>query len=284
MRWKGRRKSTNIEDRRGSRGRRGLLGGGIGTIVVLLIAAYTGLDPNMLMQGLEAVSTSAPQSQSRPAELEDDPAAERVAVVLAYTEEVWEAIFTASGQRYQPPALVLFTGSTRSACGQGRAAMGPFYCPADRKAYMDLSFFNDLSRRFGAPGDFAQAYVVAHEVAHHVQNLLGLSAQVRQQRQGASETESNQLSVRQELQADCFAGVWAKRADAMHNILEEGDLEEALNAASAIGDDRLQRQSRGTITPDSFTHGSSAQRVRWFRNGFDSGDPSVCNTFASNDL
>lgn len=281
MRWEGRRKSSNVEDRRGAR-RPGLIGGGIATIVVLLFAAYTGLDPNMLMQGLETVtaSTSGSSSQPLPEDLKNDPAANRVAVVLADTEDVWGAIFAASGQQYQPPSLVLFTGSTPSACGTGQAAMGPFYCPADRKAYVDLSFFNDLQNRFGAPGDFAQAYVVAHEVAHHVQNIVGTSNKVRElQRSGRSQAEVNQLSVRLELQADCYAGVWAKRADKLHSILEEGDIDEALNAASAIGDDRLQRQSRGTVAPDSFTHGSSEQRVRWFRAGFDGGNPDDCDTF-----
>ncbi|MBT8097149.1 MAG: zinc metallopeptidase [Woeseia sp.] len=287
MRWKGRRRSSNVEDRRGAGGRRGLIGGGIGTIVVLLFAAYTGLDPQMLMQGLETVtaSTSGSSSQPLPENLQNDPAANRIAVVLADTEDVWGEIFAAAGQRYQPPSLVLFTGATPSACGTGQAAMGPFYCPADRKAYIDLSFFNDLKNRFGAPGDFAQAYVVAHEVAHHVQNITGTSGKVRQlQRSGRSQAEVNQLSVRLELQADCYSGVWANRADRMHNILEEGDLEEALNAASAIGDDRLQRQSRGTVAPDSFTHGSSEQRVRWFRTGYQSGNPDACDTFGAASL
>lgn len=282
MRWKGRRRSTNVEDRRGaSRGGK-LLGGGIGTIVVILFAAYTGIDPSLLMQGLEVVNSSSQSSQPLPEDLQDDPTANRVAVVLADTEEVWSRIFDSGGQTYQPPTLVLFTGSTRSACGLGQAAMGPFYCPADRKAYIDLSFFEDLRNRFGAPGDFAQAYVLAHEVAHHVQNLLGVSGRVRElQQQGRNQAEVNQLSVRLELQADCFSGVWANRAEQMFGILEEGDLEEALNAATAIGDDRLQRQSRGSVAPDSFTHGTSAQRKRWFKAGFDTGDPDACDTFSS---
>jgi uncharacterized protein len=281
MRWQGRRRSSNIEDRRGAKRGGKLLGGGIGTILVILFAAYTGLDPNLLMQGLEVVGGSTQSSQPLPANLENDPAANRVAVVLADTEDVWGEIFRAGGQAYQAPALVLFSGSTRSACGMGQAAMGPFYCPADRKAYIDLSFFNDLRTRFGAPGDFAEAYVVAHEVAHHVQNLLGVSGKVRElQQRSRNQAEVNQLSVRLELQADCFAGVWANRADRMHGILEAGDLEEALNAATAIGDDRLQRQSRGTVTPDSFTHGTSAQRQQWFQAGFDAGNPDACDTFA----
>ncbi|ANO53155.1 KPN_02809 family neutral zinc metallopeptidase [Woeseia oceani] len=282
MRWKGRRRSTNVEDRRGaSRGGK-LLGGGIGTIVVILFAAYTGIDPSLLMQGLEVVNSSSQSSQPLPDDLQNDPTANRVAVVLADTEEVWSRIFDSGGQTYQPPTLVLFTGSTRSACGLGQAAMGPFYCPADRKAYIDLSFFEDLRDRFGAPGDFAQAYVLAHEVAHHVQNLLGVSGRVRElQQQGRNQAEVNQLSVRLELQADCFSGVWANRAEQMFGILEDGDLEEALNAATAIGDDRLQRQSRGSVAPDSFTHGTSAQRKRWFKAGFDTGDPDACDTFSS---
>lgn len=281
MRWRGRRRSSNVEDRRGaSRGSK-LLGGGIGTILVILFAAYTGIDPTLLMQGLDVVGGATQTSQPLPENLEDDPAANRIAVVLADTEDVWGEIFADGGQTYQPPSLVLFTGSTRSACGPGLAEMGPFYCPADRKAYIDLGFFNELQNRFGAPGDFAQAYVVAHEIGHHVQNLLGVSGKVRELQQGRSQAEANQLSVRLELQADCFAGVWANRADRMHSILEAGDLDEALNAATAIGDDRLQRQARGTVTPDSFTHGSSAQRTRWFKAGFDTGDPDGCDTFAS---
>lgn len=285
MRWKGRRRSSNIEDRRGASTGGKLLGGGIGTIVVILFAAYTGIDPSLLMQGLDVVNSSTQSSQPLPEELKNDPTSNRVAVVLADTEEVWSQIFQSGGQTYEPPTLVLFTGSTRSACGLGQAAMGPFYCPADRKAYIDLSFFEDLQNRFGAPGDFAQAYVLAHEVAHHVQNLLGVSGKVRElQQQGRNQTEVNQLSVRLELQADCFSGVWANRAEQMFGILEEGDLEEALNAATAIGDDRLQRQSRGTVAPDSFTHGSSAQRKRWFKTGFDTGNPDACDTFTSGSL
>ncbi len=281
MRWKGRRRSSNVEDRRASGPRRGLVGGGIGTLVVILIAAYTGLDPNLLLRGLESASVPGQSSQPLPEDLRDDPDANFVAVVLADTEDVWQQVFAASNSRYEPPTLVLFRGSTRSACGLGQAAMGPFYCPADRKAYIDLVFFRELSQRFGAPGDFAQAYVIAHEVAHHVQNLLGISSEVRRQQQAAGRAAANRLSVMLELQADCFAGAWAQRADRMHDILEAGDIEEALNAASAIGDDRLQRQSRGTVTPDSFTHGTSAQRARWFRTGYENGDPDRCDTFGS---
>ncbi len=282
MRWKGRRRSSNIEDRRGARGRRGLIGGGIGTLVVLLFAAYTGVDPNLLLRGLESVSVQGGSPEPLPAELANDPGAEFTAVVLADTEEVWESVFASLGRRYEPPTLVLYTGSTRSACGLGQAAMGPFYCPADRRIYIDLGFFDELSRRFAAPGDFARAYVIAHEVAHHVQNLLGVSSEIRrQQQQAGNSAAANRLSVRLELQADCLAGVWAQRADRLHAIIEAGDVEEALNAASAIGDDRLQRQSGNVVAPDSFTHGTSEQRVRWFRAGLESGDPGSCDTFSN---
>jgi hypothetical protein len=205
--------------------------------------------------------------------------ADMIAVVIGDTEDVWTEIFAANGQRYVEPTLVMFSGATRSACGLGQAAMGPFYCPADQKAYIDLSFYDDMRTRFKAPGDFAQAYVIAHEIGHHVQNLLGISGKVHSMKQRVSKVEGNQLSVRLELQADCFAGVWANRADKARNLLEAGDVEEALNAASAIGDDRLQRQSRGTVVPESFTHGTSEQRQRWFRTGLESGNPDSCNTF-----
>ena len=283
MRWRGGRRSSNIEDRRGKRP--AMVGGGIGTIVIILAAMYFGIDPNMLLQGVETVSTST-SSGSRPTsrDLENDPLADMISVVVADTEDVWNEIFAAQGLRYEEPTLVLFTGATRSACGMGQAAMGPFYCPADKHAYIDLSFYDDLKSRYRAPGDFAQAYVIAHEVGHHVQNLLGISGQVHRMKQQVSKVEGNALSVRLELQADCFAGVWANRAHRARNILEAGDIEEALNAASAIGDDRLQRQSRGTVVPESFTHGTSAQRQRWFRIGIESGDPDRCDTFNARTL
>ena len=285
MKWKGRRRSRNIEDRRGQPVRRRLLGGGIGTLVVVLVAMYFGVDPSLLLQGLNSAAPSvATQSRSTPADLSNDPLAEMVYVVMADTEDVWREIFADSGRRYVEPKLVLFTGATESACGMGQAAMGPFYCPADQKAYIDLSFYEDMRVRFRAPGDFAQAYVIAHEVGHHVQNVLGISAEMRRMQRGRSQAEANQLSVRLELQADCFAGVWANRADRAFDILESGDVEEALNAASAIGDDRLQRQSQGHVVPESFTHGSSAQRQRWFRRGLDSGDPNACDTFSATSL
>lgn len=285
MRWKGGRRSSNIEDRRGSGRRGGLVGGAIGTIVIILIGLYLGVDPSFLLEGMQ--SASVPSSTGRPPsaeELANDPIADMVSVVVADTEDVWNQIFASEGRDYREPTLVLFTGTTRSACGLGQAAMGPFYCPADQKAYLDLGFFTDMHRRFGAPGDFAQAYVVAHEIGHHVQNLLGVSGEVHRMRQQVSGAEGNRLSVRLELQADCLAGVWANRADRARNILESGDIEEALNAASAIGDDRLQRRSGGTVVPESFTHGTSEQRQRWFRRGLQSGSPDECDTFSADSL
>ncbi len=280
MRWRGGRRSSNIEDRRGSRAKTGLLGGGIGTIVLVLVAMYFGVDPTFLLQGMQQANVPSSAGNRPSAEdLANDPLADMISVVVADTEDVWNEIFAEQGRSYREPTLVMFTGSTRSACGLGQAAMGPFYCPADQKAYIDLSFYNDLRGRFGAPGDFAQAYVIAHEIGHHVQNLLGISGKVHQMKQQVSKAEANQLSVRLELQADCLAGVWANRAHRARNILEAGDVEEALNAANAIGDDRLQRQSRGTVVPESFTHGTSEQRQRWFRTGLESGNPDSCDTF-----
>jgi predicted metalloprotease len=283
MRWQGGRRSSNIEDRRGQRRGGGIIGGGIGTVALLLLALYFGVDPNLLIEGLQ--STGGPESSpgTRPSaeQLQDDPLADMVAVVIADTEDVWREIFAANGGRYQEPTLVLFSGATRSACGVGQAAMGPFYCPADQRAYIDLSFYDDMKQRYQAPGDFAQAYVIAHEIGHHVQNLLGIWDEVRRRQQGMSKADANRLSVRLELQADCLAGVWANRADKARAILEAGDVEEALNAASAIGDDRLQKQSRGTVVPESFTHGTSAQRAHWFRAGLGGGELGSCDTFAA---
>ena len=282
MRWKRGRRSTNIEDRRGMQPRKGLLGGGIGTIVLVLVAMYFGVDPSFLIEGMQSASTPASTTGKQPTsdELQQDPLADMIAVVMGDTEDVWDELFANMGREYRKPTLVLFTGATRSACGLGQAAMGPFYCPADQKAYIDLSFYDDMRRRYQAPGDFAQAYVIAHEVGHHVQNLLGISGEVHRRKQQLSKVAGNRLSVRLELQADCLAGVWANRADRARGILEAGDVEEALNAASAIGDDRLQKQSRGTVVPESFTHGTSAQRQRWFRAGLASGDPDACDTFS----
>ena len=278
MRWQGRPGSGNIEDRRGTGMRMGLpVGGGIGGLVLLLLfSALTGTNPIDIIGGGEPSEESVGTSGVR----DDDPQAEFVSVVLGDTEETWSEIFRSRGETYQPPTLVLFTQATQSACGVGQSAMGPFYCPSDRKVYLDLSFFNELETRFGAPGDFAQAYVVAHEVGHHVQTITGLSERVTRARQSArSEREANQLSVRQELQADCYAGVWGHFA-ARRGLLEPGDAEEGLNAAAAIGDDRLQRRSQGQVVPESFTHGSSADRMRWLRRGMDSGRMEACDTFS----
>ena len=278
MKWRGGRRSSNIEDRRGARGPK-LLGGGIGTIAIILVALYLGVDPTPLLDATQAGGSSA---GTRPTadDLRNDPLADMVSVVVADTEDVWTELFAAQGRTYELPALVLFSGSTRSACGLGQAAMGPFYCPADQKAYIDLGFYDQMRTRFQAPGDFAQAYVIAHEIGHHVQNLLGISGRVHQMKQRVGQAESNMLSVRLELQADCLAGVWAHRAHKARNIIEAGDVEEALNAASAIGDDTLQRQGGGTVVPESFTHGTSTQRQSWFRTGLESGNPDRCDTFS----
>jgi predicted metalloprotease len=282
MRWRSRKTSRNVEDRRGQRMRPGMAGGGIGAIVIVLLALYFGVDPQPFLQVMQetAAPTNQPGSELQ-VDAQNDPLAEFVSVVLADTEDTWNVLFRQLGRQYEEPRLVLFTGMTQSSCGLGQAAMGPFYCPADKKVYIDLSFYRDLRDRFRAPGDFAQAYVIAHEVGHHVQNLLGISGQVQQLRQRATRSESNALSVRLELQADCLAGIWAHEADRLRSVLEQGDVEEGLNAASAIGDDRLQRQSQGRVSPDSFTHGSSAQRVQWFRQGLGSGDLESCDTFNS---
>jgi len=279
MRWKGGRRSSHIEDRRSRPVRIGTVRGGVGTIVIVLALGYfLGIDPTVLLQLQEGM---VPQDVSTPYQptAQEQESADFVSVVLADTEDTWHAIFHAAGRSYEEPALVLFSGAVQSACGSASAAMGPFYCPADRKVYLDLDFFRELRQRFGAPGDFAQAYVIAHEVGHHVQNLLGTSDRVRAAQQGRSETEANALSVQLELQADCFAGLWGNHAGRSRQVLEEGDIEEALNAASAIGDDRLQRQAQGRVAPESFTHGSSQQRVAWFRRGIESGDMADCNTF-----
>ena len=276
MRWQGRAGSGNIEDRRGM-GMALPVGGGIGGLVlVLLISALTGTNPidiiNSSPSSSESVGTAGSES------LENDPQAQFVSVVLKSTEEVWREVFREKGASYQDPRLVLFTDATQSACGVGQSAMGPFYCPVDQKVYLDLSFFRDLDARFGAPGDFAQAYVVAHEVGHHVQTLTGVSERVHAMRQRSSERQANQLSVQQELQADCYAGVWGHYAG-RQGLLDPGDAEEGLRAAAAIGDDRLQKQSQGRVVPESFTHGSSEQRVRWLRTGMENGRMEACDTF-----
>jgi predicted metalloprotease len=282
MRWQGGRESENIEDRRGFGVSRGIAGGGIGTVVLLLVGLFFGIDPSVLLQGSDDGRTIS--GSSRPADPREDRLKEFVSVVLAETEDTWAALFQQAGRQYQEPRLVLFSGAVQSACGFAQAATGPFYCPGDRKAYLDLAFLDELRDRFHAPGDFAAAYVIAHEVGHHVQNLLGITRQVAAARQQADPREGNRLSVRVELQADCFAGVWAHHTERRRHILEPGDAEEALNAAAAVGDDRLQRQARGYVVPDAFTHGSSAQRVRWFRLGFDTGSLARCDTFKADRL
>lgn len=261
----------------------------IGTLVVVgLVMYFLGLDPTVLLTGggsggLPTIEQQMPQSSGGPPSAHDE-GADFVSAVLGDTEDTWHAIFKEKGGRYEEPGLVLFSGVVRSACGMAQSAMGPFYCPADRKVYIDLSFYDDLRDRFGAAGDFAQAYVIAHEVGHHVQTLLGISKEVHKARRQLSEREGNRLSVMQELQADCFAGVWANRAHRARNILEEGDVEEGLNAASAIGDDRIQQQTQGRVVPDAFTHGSSKQRVRWFRKGLADGSLAACDTFSAEEL
>ena len=281
MRWKTGRRSSHIEDRRGTRVSGGLFKGGIGTVVLALgLAYFLGIDPRVVFQLQEAVAPSATETDYQPTAKEQEQA-DFVSVVLADTEDTWGAIFRQSGYEYEEPNLVLFSGQVNSACGMASAAMGPFYCPADKKVYIDLAFFDDLKSRHGASGDFAQAYVIAHEVGHHVQNLLGTSTQVRKAQRGLGKAGGNELSVKLELHADCFAGLWGNHADRSRQVLEQGDIEEALNAASAIGDDRLQKEAQGYVVPESFTHGTSKQRVRWFREGIESGDVANCDTFGS---
>ena len=282
MRWRDGRESDNVEDRRGLRAVPTIAGGGIGTIILVLLAIFFGVDPGVLLQSGSPGGASSRQSASAPPGQDD--LRKFVSVVLADTEDTWRDLFRRMGGAYQDPKLVLFTGAVQSACGFAQAAVGPFYCPADQKVYIDLSFYQELKNRFRAPGDFAQAYVIAHEIGHHVQNLLGISAQVETLRSRAGEAKANALSVRLELQADCFAGVWAYHAHKARQILEAGDVEEGLNAASAIGDDRLQMQAKGYVAPDSFTHGSSAQRVRWFKRGLAGGDLRQCDTFKATQL
>ncbi len=283
MRWEFGRRSTNVEDRRGSGISGPVVGGGIGAIVLSVIVALLGGDPSVILDQREASSdrprTESPQTQRSAA---NDSMTKFVSVVLADTEDTWHSLFRQMGGTYVEPKLVLYSGAVESACGFARSAVGPFYCPADQKLYIDLSFYEDLKNRHQAPGDFAQAYVIAHEVGHHVQNLMGISNRVNAMQRRVDRVEANQLSVRQELQADCFAGIWAHHADrSRQNLsLEAGDIEEALNAASSIGDDRLQHQAKGYVVPEAFTHGSSAQRVRWFKRGIQTGDPAQCNTFA----
>jgi predicted metalloprotease len=284
MKWRTGRRSGNIEDRRGIRIPKKAAGGGIGIIVIALIAMYFGVDPTVFLNQQGPSSSINTQTSTRQISPAENQLAEFVSVVLADTEDTWHTLFNKMGKNYREPTLVLFSGAVESACGYAQAAMGPFYCPADQKVYIDLSFYRDLKNRHQAPGDFAQAYVIAHEIGHHVQTLLGISEKIHSVRSRVSQVEGNKLSVMQELQADCFSGVWAHHANRARQILEEGDIEEALNAASAIGDDRLQQRGRGYVTPDSFTHGSSGQRVRWFRQGLKTGDVGQCNTFKADNL
>lgn len=292
MRWEGNRESENVEDRRGEGGGGGMpvFGGrsiGIGTIVIALLGGWVlGVNPLTILGLLSGGGGSPTQVQHAPAHKPpaDDQGAKFVSTVLASTEDVWSQVFNEAGSRYQPPRLVLYTGVTPTACGTGQAAMGPFYCPGDRKVYLDMDFFNTMSRQLGAPGVFARAYVVAHEVGHHVQNLLGISGKVDSLRGRVSQREQNAMSVRLELQADCFAGIWANKSQQAKNWLDQGDIESAVNAAQQIGDDKLQRESSGVVRPDSFTHGSSAQRVRWFTTGYRSGSVKACDTFSAQAL
>lgn len=277
MQWRGRRESDNVEDRRSmAGGGRMAVGGGLGGIVIIIIVMLLGGDPQQVMEQVGPVRPGSPQVEQSEASNE---AASFVRVVLADNEDVWNKLFAEVGERYREPKLILFSGSTESACGFASAASGPFYCPSDERVYIDLSFYDDLSRRFGAPGDFAMAYVVAHEVGHHIQKIFGITDKVHSMRERLSEKEYNKLSVKLELQADFYAGVWAHHAQAMKGVLEAGDIEEALNAANAIGDDRLQKQSQGHVVPDAFTHGTSEQRMYWFKRGFETGDIRKGNTF-----
>lgn len=281
MRWRGERQSSNIEDRRGIGGRVAV-GGGLGTIVVLVLALLFGADPRQLLEQVPSGPSSEVQS-SRPLNPEEEELKQFVGVVLGKSEDVWNDVFRRNGSQYREPTLVLFTDQVQSACGMAGSAVGPFYCPADEKVYIDLSFYDELRRRFKAPGDFAQAYVIAHEVGHHVQNLLGISDRVDAMQGRVSQAEANQLSVRLELQADFFAGIFARHVQ-NQGILEPGDIEEALGAASAVGDDQIQRRTTGYVVPDSFTHGTSEQRLRWFKKGYDSGDMRQGDTFSAPSL
>jgi predicted metalloprotease len=283
MLWQGRRESDNVEDERRSGGGRIAIGGGIGGVILVVAYLLLGGDPQALVNSEQQQSQLGPPRQLD-SNAPRDEASKFVAVVLADTEDAWHAVFKQMGRQYEEPKLVLFSNQTRSGCGFASGASGPFYCPEDRRVYIDLSFYRELRDRFGAPGDFAQAYVIAHEVGHHVQNLLGVSEKMNAARGRVSETEYNRLSVRLELQADFYAGVWAHYADRTKHVVESGDIDEALRAANVIGDDNLQRRSRGYVVPDSFTHGTSAQRVRWFRKGYETGDLRQGDTFNARDL
>jgi predicted metalloprotease len=282
MLWQGRRESENVEDERRSGGGRIAIGGGIGGVILVVAYLLLGGDPQALIDSQQ--QSQVPSSRQADSNAPRDEASKFVAVVLADTEDAWHELFRKMGRQYEEPKLVLFSNETRSGCGFASGATGPFYCPPDRRVYIDLSFYRTLRERFGAPGDFAQAYVIAHEAGHHVQNLLGISGKVEAARGQVSEVEYNRLSVRLELQADFFAGVWAHYADRTKHVVEAGDIDEAMGAASAVGDDNLQRRSRGYVVPDSFTHGTSAQRIRWFRKGYETGDLRQGDTFTARDL
>lgn len=283
MRWQLGRRSQNVEDRRGRRMAGPAVGGGIGVVLLSLLVALLGGDPGAILDQVTP-SQNEDYGSVQPTSPEEEQQVEFVKTVLGSTEDVWSNLFAEQGQQYRVPKLVLFSRVVESDCGTAQSAMGPFYCPLDEKVYIDLSFYKEMKNRLGAPGDFAQAYVIAHEIGHHVQNQLGVSDEVQSLQRQVSRTEANQLSVMLELQADCFAGVWANQTDQSQVTLEQGDIEEGLNAASKIGDDNLQRQSQGYVVPDSFTHGSSAQRVRWFKRGIQTGDPAQCDTFNASSL
>lgn len=281
MRLDDEQQSQNVEDRRGFRVSRGVAGGGIGGIAVILIALFFGIDPSVLLQDTPQTNVSKEPARGPQSAPSRDDGREFVARVLGSTERVWGEIFQRGGRQYTEPRLVLFTGQVQSACGFASAAAGPFYCPSDQKVYIDLAFYRELRERFRAPGDFAQAYVISHEVGHHVQNLLGIMEKTQARQRRASEREANALSVRVELQADCLAGIWANLANRDRKILETGDIEEGLNAAAQIGDDNMQKRAQGYVVPEGFTHGSAQQRVRWFRRGLESGELKQCDTFSS---
>jgi predicted metalloprotease len=286
MRWQNERRSENVEDQRGVSPARMAVGGGLGTVVIVLLALFLGVDPRPLLQQVQVQRPGpAQQGQPAPKNPEEDREADFVSATLAMTEDVWSDLFRRMERQYEKPKLRLFTGAVDTqGCGFASAAVGPFYCPADRRVYLDLAFFRELRRRFQAPGEFAQAYVIAHEIGHHVQNLLGISAKVSRQQRQVGKAEANQLSVMLELQADFLAGVWAHHAEKQKHILEEGDIDSALRAAKAIGDDALQKQAQGYVVPDSFTHGTSEQRVKWFRKGLVTGDLDQGDTFNAPDL
>jgi predicted metalloprotease len=284
MRWQNRRESSNVEDRRGVSGRTLAAGGGIGGIVILVLYLLLGGNLGDNAPDLQLSTEAGSPGESRPLTAEEQEAGRFVSVILADTEDVWNALFSAQGRTYVEPTLVLFTDLTDSGCGTAQSSSGPFYCPGDQKVYIDLGFFAEMQRRLNAPGDFAQAYVIAHEIGHHVQNQLGIMERVTPLRNQVSEQEFNSLSVRLELQADFLAGVWAHHAQRMQNILEEGDIEEGINAAGSVGDDRIQKMTQGYVVPDAFTHGTSEQRVRWFLKGFKSGDLSQGDTFSASSL